>query len=413
MPFKYISRRAQMIRTFSSSIGKTAVIYPATFLQAVALGCLLLGVVFYMREAYGINKTQLGLFCASWPLCYLIGCVVVRPLTDRVLPRHLLAASTFVTGSLALLLHFSRSLPVASVCYGSIGLLGCLFWPPVIGWLSAKLEGQALGKAMSRFNVSWSVGGIVSAPLAGWLSQKHPALPLILAGGVMLLNSAMITGAALALPRIRNDRHTASIDKEHPAERNNDRSTRLRYAGWIGAFCAFTTMGVMGNIFPVSAKEDLLIAKPVIGTLLMGRAIIASTAYYLLGRFSFWHYRSSQMLIGQAALAGTLTALVYAEQPLTIAPLMILLGITIALGYSNSLFHGLAGSTNRTARSAVHEALLSAGLMCGALGGGYVYEEFSMKAVYQACAVLVAGGMVLQALIVVWARRRDTRPQPE
>ena len=67
MPFKYISRCAQMIRTFSSSIGKTAVIYPATFLQAVALGCLLLGVVFYMREAYGINKTQLGLFCASWP----------------------------------------------------------------------------------------------------------------------------------------------------------------------------------------------------------------------------------------------------------------------------------------------------------------------------------------------------------
>jgi len=82
-------------------------------------------------------------------------------------PRYLLTASAVGCGCLALLLHFGHSFLIATICYGLIGFLGFLFWPPIMGWLAADLECAALGKAMSRYNISMSVAGIAGAPLAG------------------------------------------------------------------------------------------------------------------------------------------------------------------------------------------------------------------------------------------------------
>ena len=409
MPFRYITHRAQMIRTFYSAIGKTAIIYPAAFLQNLGLTTLVLGAIFYVREVHGISKAMLGIFCALFTVGYGVGCVVVRPLTDHIRPRYLLIASAVSCGGLTLLLHFGQSFLIASVCYALIGLLGCLFWPPMMGWLAADLESAALGKTMSRYNISMSVAGIASAPFAAWLSYKNIALPILAASGIMFINAVMITGATLALPSIRHDNHAASSPVPQQSRTASQHNTRLRYAGWIGLFTAFTAAGIVGNIFPIAAKEDLLIAKPVIGLLLMVIPITTTAVFYLLGRTAFWHYRSSPMLAGQVCLATVMIALIGARQPWTIAPLMLILGSAFALSHLNSLFHSLAGSANRAAHSAVHEALFSAGLVCGALGGGFLYENYSMSTAYQACAAVVIVGIICQAAIAVWARRTEVR----
>ena len=48
MPFRYVSRQAQLVKSFYSGIGKTAVLFPAAFLAAAAWAMLALGMVFYL-----------------------------------------------------------------------------------------------------------------------------------------------------------------------------------------------------------------------------------------------------------------------------------------------------------------------------------------------------------------------------
>jgi len=400
-----------MIRTLYSGIGKTAIIYPAAFLQNFGLLTLILGAIFYVREVHGVSKAMLGIFCALFTVGYGVGCVAVRPLTDHIRPRYLLIASAVSCSGLSLLL-LGQSFLIAAVCYALIGLLGCLFWPPMMGWLAAELESAALGKTMSRYNISMSIASIAGAPFAAWLSHKDPALPILVAGGIMFINAAMMTCATVALPIIRNDTHTASAPVTQQSNTDNQYETRLRYAGWIGLFTAFTASGIVGNIFPIAAKEDLLIAKPVIGLLLMFTSISATAMFFILGRTSFWHYRSWPMLAGQTCLAMTMIVLIRARQPWAIAPLMLIIGCASSLSHLNSLFHGLAGSANRAARSAVHEAVFCAGLVFGVLGSGFLYENYSMSTAYQACAVIITVGIICQAAVAIWSKRTEVRVRP-
>ncbi|MFQ3621343.1 MAG: hypothetical protein SNJ78_10435, partial [Spirochaetales bacterium] len=73
-------------------------------------------------------------------------------------------------------------------------------------------------------------------------------------------------------------------------------------------------------------------------------------------------------------------------------------GVALAFVYNQSLFHGVAGSTNRTARMAVHEALLTAGVVVGSSAGGVVYEHLGAIWVFVPVAFLLAGVAVGQYL---------------
>ncbi|NQT12759.1 MAG: hypothetical protein HQ582_08420 [Planctomycetes bacterium] len=70
-------------------------IFPAAFLGSVAWGTLALGLVFYLREIYEATGSQIGAFVGLWYFCYILGCLLVRPLTDRIRPRYLLPAASF------------------------------------------------------------------------------------------------------------------------------------------------------------------------------------------------------------------------------------------------------------------------------------------------------------------------------
>ena len=406
MPFRYVSRQAQLIKSYYSGIGKTAVIFPAAFLASGAWAMLGFGMVFYLREIHAASAGKIGAFFGLWNLSYVLGCLLVRPLTDSVRPRYLLITGTSCMCLLPLAMHYGGSLPLAYVFFGLLGVSSSLFWPPLAGWLSTGLEGAALGKVMSRFSLSWSTGAIITLPLAGWLSQKAAVLPVYAASALSLLASFLLAGAALALPRVRGDQYSAVVDGESHVDVG--RATLLRYAAWVGLFTTYVVMGVIMNIFPVSAKEDLHISKSVIGILMFSRTLFLMVGFGILGHTTFWHYRSSQMLLGQLALAGCLLAMVYARHPLMVALVLAFVGLLEASSNFNGVFHGIAGSANRAARSAVHESLLAAGLISGSLLGGIMYQYSSITKVYLTCAGVVLAGVLVQATIALWVRRVGT-----
>ena len=106
MKLQYISQRRQLIKSYYTGIGKTAVIFPSAFLVAVGAGLITLGIVFYLRDVFRASPSEIGLIAALWSLSYICGCLFIRPLFDRILPRHTIMIATFSISALTFPIHF-------------------------------------------------------------------------------------------------------------------------------------------------------------------------------------------------------------------------------------------------------------------------------------------------------------------
>jgi predicted MFS family arabinose efflux permease len=399
------SQTRQFMRSLSSGIGKSHVIFPSAFLVALTTSIIELGIIFYIKEIFDATPSEVGYFTALWSFCYILGCASIRPLFNRVLPRYLLIGSAFLMSLFLLLILFAKRFAYAYLFYGLYAVAMSFFWPPIMGWLSQDVEGEKLGKSMSYYNISWNIGLIIGPLPAGFLSSISPSLPLYAGSLLCLLTGVLITAASFLVPKIRTDRGVDAVRNGETARR--DASTVLRYPGWVGLFTTFVVMGVVINIFPVYARDDLLLRKETIGLLMQSRTFIALFVFFILGRTAFWHFRISQMVAGQVVLACVVFTMSFITSPFLFAVQIALIGGLRALSFNNSLFHGVSGSVNRTARMAAHEALLAGGLICGSALGGRLYQNHSIQAVYYFSATCVLVGAAVQAAIYLALKRKQ------
>ncbi len=400
---RYISQQRQIIRSFYTGIGKTAVIFPSTFLVAIGTGMLNLGIIFYMREVYHALPGLIGWLMACNISFYILGCLLIRPLFEHLRPRYLLIIATSCMAAFSLLIYLCHSVPLTFILYGFYGLSASFFWPPIMGWLSQKIEGAELNRVMSRFNLSWSLGIVISPILAGFFSERSPELPIL---GVIILficTSLLITGAALALPKIRKDNHREK--QSHLKDKAADHSTFLRFPAWVGLFTSFVAVGVIVTIFPLFAQDSLETSKSMVGTLLSMRALFTTIGFILLGRKIFWHFKARYIVLGQIFLLVLLLFMIRAHSVIFFATLMPLLGLATSFIYSNSLFHGVAGSTRRADRMAVHESLLTGGFITGSSIGGMLYQHYSMSTVFLFCILCGSAGILAQIIFLIINKR--------
>jgi predicted MFS family arabinose efflux permease len=398
MRFRFISQQQQFLRALSAGIGKTAVILPAGFLTETGLGMLTLGMVFYMREVFLLSPALVGWIAATWQGCYVLGCLTMRPVFERLLPRYSMIFSSAGMGMAVATILFSRSVAAVFLCYGLFGFSLSFFWPPLMSWLSLGIEGKQLGRAMSRLTFVGNIGIIVSPLIAGALSSLAPRYPLYGAAALFSVNCLLLIGAASALPRIRSDKQRSRGNREDPEQ--PDRSTSLRFPAWVGLFVTYTVLGVILTVFPMFAQDDLGLSKSTIGALLLCRALCTAAGYLFLGRMSFWHFRPLPMTAGLVLLTVLVLGLSRATSISVLVLSLALIGPLISLSFSYSFFHGASGASRRATRMAIHEALLASGLIAGSAAGAQLYQHYSMTAVSIFCAALIAAAIAAQLLLV-------------
>lgn len=398
MRLRYTTQVLQLVKSFYTGIGKKTIIFPATFLVATGTGVVNLGIIFYIKHTFAVAASQVGYFTALWSACYIIGCLFLRPLFDRVLPRYLLIASSFTMGFLIISILFANDFLHACIIYGLFGLAISFFWPPLMGWLSQDVEGRDLARLLSRYNFSWSIGLIISYPLSGALSDLEVSFPIYFGGALFIITGIIITAASMFLPRIRSDRITGQL-----LENNSnciDMSTPLRFPAWAGILTTYVVIGVILNIFPVYARDELHLNGRMVGFLVQFRAVFATIGFALLGKTSFWHYRIGQMVAGQLILALSVWLMSCITSPLGIGVLIGIIGILMALSYSNSAFHAATGTNRKAARMATNESIISIGIISGSAAGGILYERASMDIVFRSVALMVLFGVIVQ--MVLW-----------
>ena len=194
-------------RAFVSRAGRLHIIIPVSVLNSAAYTIVALGLVFYLRDRFGAGAQVIGLASALFHGLYFIACFALRPVSLRIRPRFSLVISSFSAAGLLALLSAATQVWMVLALYSAVGFVLALFWPPIMGWLSAGVEGQTLNRQISYFNLSWSVGMVIGPLVAGLLAERDVALPL--AAGITLttLIGAGVLGASFSLPRIRTDEH--------------------------------------------------------------------------------------------------------------------------------------------------------------------------------------------------------------
>lgn len=381
-------QHAQLIRAYHGGIGKTAIIYPAAFFVAIAMGQMTLGMVLYARLGLDVGGTRIGVLAGIWSVTYVFGCLVMRPWFNRVLPRYLIVASTAMTALLVLAMMATSRYAVLLGLYGAFGLVLSLVWPPMMGWVSTEYEGQALGRVIGRYNLSWCSGAVISPFLCGWLSEQDLRWPLLFAAALLLLVSVFVMGASLVLPRVRADFGTGAPHDAVPGD--VDRSSPLRFPAWIGLYMSFFGMGLLVAVFPLIAIEAWSASEIMVGLVFTLRGLANIVAFVILGRIHAWHFRRLPM-VGVQWIVVAVFALLAINRSIGGAVLLLgVFGAAMAMSYASSFFHGTTGSLNRARRMAIHEAVLAAGLMTGSVIGGWWYETLSQNGVFSMATLVLA-----------------------
>lgn len=378
--------------------GRGRVIFPATVMVATGIGTLALGVVFFATEVFAASPAQVGFLAATWSFCYIVGCLVCQRVADRLAPhRSMVLAATVMGGSVVLLLVCPRVLALAFLCYAVYGLGTALFWPPLMGWLSSGLEGERLNRVMGRFNLCWSSGAIVGPVVAGVLAREDPRLP-VAAAGVLYLGAAGYTAAVSRRAGVPPARRALGGRDPGADPADEDRSTPLRYPAWTGLVAAYLALGVINTVFPLEAQARLGLGKPLVGGLMLVRALFTTLTLGVMGRTTAWHFRAGQMGAGLALFGVTMVVLPLISGAVLVGAVLAMAGALLAHSYANSLFHGVSGSRRRARRMAVHEILLSAGLVVGGACGGLLYQAAGYGTACRAAAgVLGAAAAVALA----------------
>jgi predicted MFS family arabinose efflux permease len=217
----------------------------------------------------------------------------------------------------------------------------------------------------------------------------------------------IVLTVSLIVPGIRQDRQRESIRRGE--EKPEDRSTPLRYPAWIGLFASYVILGITMSIFPLYLREEIGLTETRIGLLLLIRALFSTLGFIILARLSFWHFKSWLMILSQALIILVVGAMAALRTMPGFSVVLALFGLLFALSYDNSLFHGVSGSLRRSTRMAVHESLLTAGMIAGSAIGGILYQsgQFTRVLVF-GCAVVAVAAAAQAALVLIF-RKISTR----
>ena len=381
-------------------IKRAFVLLPAAFIANTGIGILNFSLVFYMRDVFNSTAAGIGLFSSIWAFSYFIGCFTLHKLSRKIGAHRSIAAAALGMVFVVVAMLFSTSVMLMFALYSLFGFITALFWPPLMGWISEGLEGPELNRMMGFFNLSWSTGLVISPFLGGLLLESNLSYPLVFAAGLY----GLLTIALVLVPIL-----FSSIVLQGAGNKGNisvsDSSTSLRYVAWLGNFTGYIIFGVLLFVFPLFAREELRFTESSIGLLLLFRALFSTFVFVLAGKISWWHFNKAYMLIMQLLMVVFALFIPHTKSWASFAAALSLFGIIFAGGYSSSIFHGVSGSIHREKRMAIHEAVLTVGVILGAIGGGEIYQHWGMTAAFQSAAVAATFILIFQIVILVFQRK--------
>ncbi len=405
------------LKKFWETESKVAWLYAATFCQAFAGGTWLVAMPFIIKRLGGSDFDAglcVGLSSAGYTVA-LVMCLLGQDWMKYFDAKRMVQlgsgtiTATMAGAYLAIIAankgYCGNSVILVLIALATIqGFITVIFWPLLVGWLSTDHEGPELNRRLGIFNTCWSLAGVISPFIGGYLVKINSTLPLMISMIVAALSFASVS--LVHKPQTHAD--TMKIGR---VTANGDGAELLRWRfmwmGRIALLTSFLCTGLVRSQLGILFKFNLGFSESNYGVTItvMSAAILA--ALFTAGKTHAWHYVLSIFLAAQAAIL--------------LGVLVILNGIGLwhffaAVGlvgggqgflYSSHLYYVLSGAQNRSGRMAIHEITLSIGFLTGSIVGGYLSDTFGRYAPYWFGLTAMAAGLIAQSAILFLRRPKQ------
>lgn len=370
-------------------INKLWLISPASMLMAVALWQVNLGIVFFARDIFNVSPATIGLLLAISSITYGAGCLFVVPyFVHHIKPSTVLIIATLGLSISSFCMLLVQAIWYLFVLYALYGVFASLFWPTIMGWLSAGIEGLSLNRSLAIFNISFSIGNIISPYICGRLSESGTSIPLFVGGFAFLMIALGIYSFMKFVP-VDSELFQCSGNSQIDSSQYESENSNIRYIAWCSLFVSFFCIGALNAVFPLAGQEELHLSKSLVGFSFLIRSLTMGITFAWLGMTSFWHFRFAPVIAGQLIGALAYLGLLQARTAYPVISCMGVIGCGVAMSYSASIYHGASGSGNKTRRMSIHESIIAISSVVGSSIGGVIYQNLSARAVYYLCAVLL------------------------
>jgi len=407
---------------------KTPSIYIAAFLMSCYGGIYIVSIPFIIAFLGGTDK-DLGLCASMGFVSYLMGCIGTGHLLDRFNSRRLAqVGSSVVTISTAALLMivllsgrgYNLPNPVMLVIITAMlsGLLTSIYWPPIMGWLSTGHEGRDLNRRLGIYNMSWSVGLVVSPFLGGLLVESSIVMALFAA--IVFAALAFVAVTLAHPPRLGEGPAGVPTEIQEAQRNSNDNSqvflgpaslllVRFRWMSRIALVTVFTCVGLMKTQLALLFTMELGFSKSQFGAATTIMWLFSCLVFFAASKTHIWHYRLVPLILAQMAVVLSMLMTIESSMLTSFFLVAALVGLGQAFIYISHQFYAASQSAKRSGSMALHEILLSAGQITGFLVGGYLADFFGRRAFpYWFGLFVIVIGMAAQ-LAIWWVVRIQPR----
>jgi MFS family permease len=374
----------------------------AGVLMAVAASIFLIAVPFVVKRLGGSDGT-VGVTLSLNFTAYLAACLALSPILDRFNSKRLVQVGivgvTLSTLGLFLTLlwakELSRPIWIVNLFSALIGIFSASYWPPMMGWISRGFEGKELSHRLGSYNMSWSTGNWISPYLGGVLVSINSGLPIIV--------SCCVAASCLAVVSwSRNPRRDVGQTVINTGEPKFEFNKNLPLFQWMARFAlvsSFLCVGLVRSQLGLFFKFQLGYSESAYGIAVMAMTLGNFLMFWAMGRWHGWHYGLWKFLGAQLFLSLSMLLILGFTSLWILVAATGIIGIAEAFIYASHLFYNVSGAKSRSGLMALHEFLLSVGLVIGSLAGGYVSDAFGRYMPYWFGLLAVLAAMALQGII--------------
>jgi MFS family permease len=343
------------------------------------------GSIFLVAQPFIIKSMQgtdgdVGTSMASYFTAYAFACLGVSFVIGRFNSKRSAqigaagcAAAVFgIAATIIYVEHVTHPILMFNLCSAFLGIFTALFWPPLVGWLSAEHEGADLNRRLGSFNLAWSCGGWISPWIGGILVAASTYLPIFITAVIMVLcfvslRFAKNPGRATPSP---------SMDSEIGETVCSSQLIRFKWIARIGLVIGFILVGLVRSQMGLLFKFQLGYSESSYGIAITLMAFANFIIYWIAGRIHGWHYKKWVFVVSEIGLAASMILILSCKALWILLAAATIVGITEAVLYTAHLFYGLTGSKRRSSFMAIHELLLSVGIVAGSFVGGHLSDSF-------------------------------------
>jgi MFS family permease len=350
---------------------------------------------FYMKTRFGFNDLENLLLAALNGFIYMFAAWQGGAFAQR----HGYIRSIYI-GFFGIALSMVCGLFLGTVTGQVIAFAGwsvsvCFIWPALEAIVSEDSGGD-LSKMVGLYNITWATGGSIAYFTAGMVlehlgMQSLFWLPLLLTGIQLIL-------LTYARRLMHNEPHEVHALKEVITPQQAIDNKRFLYMAWLANPLSYVASNTLIPLIP-SITGKLGLSTAMAGIVCSTWMFSRLAAFYILWRWTGWHYRHRWMLGAFIVMTISFIFIIPATSVVVLVAAQIGFGLSIGLIYYSSLYYAMhASEGDHGAHGGKHEAMIGIGLFVGpAFGASSIafFPHGHMAGMLAVSIVLIVGFAVL------------------